>query len=319
MQSQIKLHLAAIPSGGQTDDPFYSCSAMPLRMAQVQKFGMNQGCLLVQSASHYLAHIELFEYKLEQQANIHFSVNEPSFFMYANLNQNSCWLCYRPAGKYQETIASGAHQLLLITFRPDWLIYKCHKMEELKPFTAFYRNAESAYNRLPSFDIAANLFNALQKMDAKGSDLIADADGYIFINHCLNKYYRKLAGQNPTHNYHLEKAAAIARFVKENYASAMVDDLPKIADRFMVSERSLARLARLAFGIPLHEQVINLRMASAFSLLSTTNKPIYEIAQLNGYNDPHYFSKAFKKYYGILPKSVEKTSKKLSVQEKITG
>ncbi|MNL41613.1 HTH-type transcriptional regulator CdhR [compost metagenome] len=75
----------------------------------------------------------------------------------------------------------------------------------------------------------------------------------------------------------------------------------------MVSERTMARLAELAFGMPLHKQVIKLRMDYALDLLINTDKPVFEIAALCGYKEPYYFSKAFKKQFGDCPKSVKRS------------
>ena len=47
--------------------------------------------------------------------------------------------------------------------------------------------------------------------------------------------------------------------------------------------------------------IIELRIAQAKFLLSTTNIKIYDIAKSIGYDDPFYFSKAFKKETGLSP------------------
>ncbi|MNL13543.1 Urease operon transcriptional activator [compost metagenome] len=78
----------------------------------------------------------------------------------------------------------------------------------------------------------------------------------------------------------------------------------------MVSERNLARLAKIAFGTPLHEKVIDIRMCSSLEQLVTTNHPIYEIARRTGYKEGHYFSKAFRKHYGVAPKYILRPNKR---------
>ncbi len=141
-------------------------------------------------------------------------------------------------------------------------------------------------------------------MDVAAGNFNTDDEGYNFINGCINKYFNSIKSRNATSREHHLKGQAIASFINENFTTEMADDAPKLAYRFMVSERNLARLAKNVFGIPLHEQVIKLRMDYARRLLSTSGKPVKEIALLAGYKEPHYFSKAFKKYYGKCPKSV---------------
>jgi len=75
---------------------------------------------------------------------------------------------------------------------------------------------------------------------------------------------------------------------------------PKLLARhFGMSVKSLYRLAKNAFGMPMHKYVIALRMQYAIQQLHTTNKPIHEIAFHIGYKDPGYFSQALKKYYNL--------------------
>jgi two-component system response regulator YesN len=42
-------------------------------------------------------------------------------------------------------------------------------------------------------------------------------------------------------------------------------------------------------------------MEKALYLLKHTNKKIYEITTVLGYQNPQYFSKMFKKHYGMTP------------------
>lgn len=315
MQSHIKLHLGGSRSVVQTPDSLSQLSAMPLRMATAEKIKINNGEILIQSLSHYLAHVELFEYTLNQEVNINFSVQESAFFMHVNLRQNTSYLGYRSEGDYRETIPAGVHQILLITFRPEWLVYKSEKLPELKHLITFFGNSQRKNSNLPSFGIAKSLFNLLKNTDLKANEDNIDTNTYIFIDSCITKYYNKLIGRNTTSQYHQHKAAAIANFIQENFTSEKVSSAPELADRFMVSQRSLARLAKMAFGIPLHEQVIKLRINLALELLSTTNKPIYEIARLSGYKEPHYFSKAFKKRCDSSPKGIERPYREMAMLE----
>ena len=59
-----------------------------------------------------------------------------------------------------------------------------------------------------------------------------------------------------------------------------------------------------------HRYIIELRIAQAKFLLSTTNVKIYDIAKSIGYDDPFYFSKAFKKMTGLSPSDFREKNKK---------
>ena len=59
-----------------------------------------------------------------------------------------------------------------------------------------------------------------------------------------------------------------------------------------------------------HRYIIELRIAQAKFLLFTTNVKIYDIAKSIGYDDPFYFSKAFKKMTGLSPSDFREKNKK---------
>lgn len=265
--------------------------------------------ILSQSLSHYLAHIEIFRYSSTEETSLAFTVKVSGFFMYADLNSDSCHVCYYPAGLYKRKVPAGSNQIMVITFKSEWLIYKCKKLTELAPFTGLLYNLEDRPVNLPCARMAKALFRSLQKLNNVDKDLDMDNDGYIFINGCINKYYQKLKRNTHISHYHQHKATEISTFINEHFTTEDAENLAKLAARFLVSQRSLARLAKIAFGKPLHEHVILLRMRFALDLLLTTDKPIFEIAILSGYKEAYYFSKAFKKQFGVCPKLVERPFK----------
>ena len=308
MQSSIKLHLAVEQSAALSFDALCSSTRLLLRSAIVDRYVLNCGHVHVQSLSHYHAHIQLFEYAVKEDTKVDFSITDPAFFMHADLNKNTCYLCYRTAGNYRKALPKGENQIMLITFKADWLVYKCQKLSELKAFTTVVYSQEVGQGSLPAMGIGRSLFTAIKKMNTPGNDL--NDEGYHFISGCINKYYNKLKCRNNNTHYRHHKAAEVAEFIKQNFASELVENLPKLAARFMVSERTMARLAETAFGMPLHKQVIKLRMDYALDLLINTDKPVFEIAALCGYKEPYYFGKAFKKQFGDCPKSVKRPVKR---------
>lgn len=309
MQSKITIQTTKIQTIEIKKDTLNIHNFKRLKMASIEGFNFKEGAAIVQSISHYLAHIELFEYSFNQHVSINFTINTPAFFMYADIQSGLSHLCYQPAGKYRRIIPPGNNKIMLLTFRSNWLNRKCQKIKELNSFINHFGNPEGLSMHLPRVGIASNLISSLIKMDTIVDDIHMDDEGYIFINSCINKYYNKLKSRNETVHYYHHKAADLSAFIKANFATEEAENLPKLATRFMVSERSLARLAKIAFGMPLHEKVIQLRIHYALDLLLNTEKLISEIAKLSGYKEPCYFSKAFKKHFGICPKSVKRLPK----------
>ncbi|WP_316818578.1 helix-turn-helix transcriptional regulator [Pedobacter nyackensis] len=321
MRSQIKLLLEPLSTSELTLDNLYNLSPFPLKMAKSAFITAPEGTLLVQSISHYLVHIELYEYKIHNHAVLDLEVTAPSFFMIATLegcsvlydedsnivsevSGNSCKLIYLNAGKYQRSLLTGEHTILLLTIRPEWLKTKYGALEELTDFISSYTEGKKEAVSLPNFSIAQQIFNALRRLNSAPEGRDMDIEMHVFINDCIRRYLMKLHSKTDNAEYRGNKAKEIGQFINENFSSKIVDDEPAMARHFMVSRITLTRLAKLHFGRPLHKQVIELRMHNGLKLLLTTQKTVQEIAVIVGYDDPKYFNRAFKKRFGIAPNSL---------------
>ena len=60
---------------------------------------------------------------------------------------------------------------------------------------------------------------------------------------------------------------------------------------------------RKEMNITITEYITACRMRAAVRIIGEEpDTPLVEVAQRVGYRDPYYFSKSFKKYYGVTPK-----------------
>ncbi|MDP4097161.1 response regulator [Paenibacillus sp. P96] len=74
-----------------------------------------------------------------------------------------------------------------------------------------------------------------------------------------------------------------------------------IADQVYLHPVYLSKIYKAETGEGLGDYIIRMRMEKALYLLKHTNKKIYEITTELGYQNPQYFSKMFKKHYGMTP------------------
>ena len=77
--------------------------------------------------------------------------------------------------------------------------------------------------------------------------------------------------------------------------------LATLAQPIQVTPSYLSALFHKETHHTLAEHITLSRMQAALSLLKTTQLQIQTVAQLCGFNDPNYFSKQFKRFYGITP------------------
>lgn len=91
----------------------------------------------------------------------------------------------------------------------------------------------------------------------------------------------------------------VTAYIAGHYRQDM--ELKELARLAGCSVRQLQRRFKQQKQLAPMEYVIQLRMESAARLLRYTDAPISEVAEKAGYRDTYYFSRAFKKYYGVPP------------------
>ena len=77
--------------------------------------------------------------------------------------------------------------------------------------------------------------------------------------------------------------------------------LSSVSARLHVSPNYLSANMKKYVGDTFINLLIKRRMEVAHDLLANRSMKIYEVAQMCGYSDQHYFSYCFKKYYGVSP------------------
>ncbi len=110
-----------------------------------------------------------------------------------------------------------------------------------------------------------------------------------------------------------EIEAAVAYF-NENYNTKVsVDDY---AESLHISTNWFIRNFKQYMKISPAQYILSLRMVNAQSLLENTEYNIGEIAEIVGYDNPLYFSRVFKKEYGVSPAQYRKNLEESTENEK---
>ena len=88
-------------------------------------------------------------------------------------------------------------------------------------------------------------------------------------------------------------------YIKDNYTGNIsLDDVSRVIN---ISPYYFSKLFKEETGEGFVEYLTRLRTEKAKELLSKTDMPMKEICQEVGYPDPNYFSRIFKKNYGVTP------------------
>lgn len=83
-------------------------------------------------------------------------------------------------------------------------------------------------------------------------------------------------------------------------------NVEKLASEFFLSRSQLYRKIKALTGVKANELIRNIRLDRAKELIENTEYSISEICDFVGFSSPSYFSKCFKKYFGIPPTDLKK-------------
>lgn len=97
-----------------------------------------------------------------------------------------------------------------------------------------------------------------------------------------------------------EQIKSIIRYINSNYSSSEIN-VQTIAEKFFYNASYLSRVFKEFTGMPIIKYIITLRMRRAVELIEIQSFSISQIAYSLGYKNQFYFSKEFKKFYGISP------------------
>lgn len=95
-------------------------------------------------------------------------------------------------------------------------------------------------------------------------------------------------------------AAEIKTYIDTHYSEDI--NLDKIAEKFYFSREYVGRIFRAQYGFAVYEYIQQVRMDQALKLLRNPKLSLQAIADCLGYSNANYFSKAFRKFYGISPR-----------------
>ncbi|WP_411346363.1 response regulator [Paenibacillus sp. WLX1005] len=118
---------------------------------------------------------------------------------------------------------------------------------------------------------------------------------------CINVLGRLEVQQTASHAE--PSRSRVVKQVQEIVSESLGQDVSvkSIADRVYLHPVYLSKIYKAETSEGLGDYIIRIRMEKALYMLKHTNRKIYEITAELGYQNPQYFSKLFKKHYGMTP------------------
>lgn len=103
------------------------------------------------------------------------------------------------------------------------------------------------------------------------------------------------------------RSGEILNYISANYTEEM--RVEQIARDYHLDRSYLERTFKRDTGLSIREAITDFRIKKAQSLLRETSVPIADVAKNSGFGDRLYFSKFFKKKFGMSPSEYRKISK----------
>jgi len=119
-------------------------------------------------------------------------------------------------------------------------------------------------------------------------------------NDMLRESVEKITGIKKETGTESEYRRDIIDIINKRYAESSFS-LKVLADEIALSPGYLSSHFKEVFGITFHEYLISERLERAKILVLSSGMKNYEIAEQIGFEDPNYFSTAFKKRFGMSP------------------
>jgi AraC-like DNA-binding protein len=102
-------------------------------------------------------------------------------------------------------------------------------------------------------------------------------------------------------------------YVAQNFDKKIQND--EVAKLCAMSPFRFSRGFKEAFGIAFRDYLVRYRLREAYGLLKNPNNTITDVAFAVGFSDVSYFSRIFKKYFGVSPTEKFRPKGPLSAQD----
>lgn len=114
----------------------------------------------------------------------------------------------------------------------------------------------------------------------------------------LLSYFKAITTQEKTQMID-ERLCSVINYLNKHFFEKL--DIDRCAQMICLSSGRFAHIFKESTGVSPYAYVLNLRMEKAAELLALSDVPVAEVAYKVGIDNPLYFSKLFKKQYGLSP------------------
>lgn len=283
-----------------------------------------QATIFLQSLERYSYCMELFLYEVKQRLSLSTVVEKPAVIFCYALNgrvrslhkgpskvsdlQAGYYAGYSlPAGEYRLQLPRGVSAFFYFTLEQDCLTNIMRHLPNLSELIMPIRTSSYVFKNFPLCKIDFGVKKVIKQMqNCSSGNFALDLSLLSGAWNLLSIYEDRLQARKEfADKTSAEVAREVHEFIQQHFSDADQVQLPLLANRFHIAEKTLSRTFKNVFGVSIHQLIIELRMDRAVSLLKGTSHPINEVAARCGYPDIYRFSRAFKNFYGFSPRQAK--------------
>ncbi|GIP18254.1 AraC family transcriptional regulator [Paenibacillus montaniterrae] len=196
-----------------------------------------------------------------------------------------------------------------IMYRPEMLTYAGSDLKSINGYQALfilgphYRNIHHYESRLslpiPNLEYVSSLIDIMIR-EYEGKPQAYQTMLASLFTEMVVYLSRQYDSQEVGMHSHIMRLANAISFMEDHYLEPIsLEDIARHSD---ISVRHLNRIFRTYYQTTPISYLLHLRLEHACMLLKNTHLSITEVSYKSGFNDSNYFTRLFRKAYGISPK-----------------
>lgn len=147
-----------------------------------------------------------------------------------------------------------------------------------------------------------DLYDALTQMTPRPRETLESAAHIMEMCTCFISQNRFVFSMQNSLQREIEK------YIHTNISNSDLS-MKSICNHFLISRSTLYEVSKKAYGGGISDYIRFCRIEKAKELLLQKKMSIADISRACGFNEPNYFTKAFKNLTGVLPKDYSSTTK----------
>lgn len=171
------------------------------------------------------------------------------------------------------------------------------------------------YNTMLSMSLISQLLAFVDRKGRKAEDIfqgelkpyhiLTESLSYAvkgkFVLECFEKVGRYFKSHNESKDYQVANGAKV--YIEKNFDNPDLS-VEDVSREMLINQTYLRRMFKSEMNMTISEYITKCRVTKARELLEGGVYKVSSISEMVGYNDVSYFSKCFKKYFGISPNSI---------------